>query len=207
MVALTLRAELLVIGAAVLLHFAYRYFYDAVLAPSPAAPLPTTAPPRPVDREAAAGGDAKVAAAHGGGVSAGARSADNDVAASGEKEEEVVEVTEYLSSACEGPPARIWHLRPAAPGTCLTLQPRMRTPIKGGGGRETLADRVLHGRVSCAELRRGSVEICRDSTCDASTCQRVGVTGEGQCGFSFAGFAAATWRCVPAATVSELPPT
>eukprot|EP00927_Polykrikos_kofoidii_P018291 TRINITY_DN18458_c0_g1_i2.p1 TRINITY_DN18458_c0_g1~~TRINITY_DN18458_c0_g1_i2.p1 ORF type:complete len:219 (-),score=43.53 TRINITY_DN18458_c0_g1_i2:54-710(-) len=123
---------------------------------------------------------------------------------------EAVEVKEFLGARCEGPAARVWHIPPAPVGTCLNLRPRMTKPGEGGRTQaQSVAQETLFGRVSCSEMRReggGFVEICSSASCDPASCFRVGVVKEGSCGTSFTGFAAATWRCVPAAVASAASP-
>uniref|UniRef100_A0A7S2J491 Uncharacterized protein n=1 Tax=Alexandrium andersonii TaxID=327968 RepID=A0A7S2J491_9DINO len=112
---------------------------------------------------------------------------------------EAVEVREFLASGCEGPPARLWHIRPSEPGACLSLRPKMSTPGAGRGA-HSFGPEVLYGRVTCADLRRpegGFVELCSSEGCQKEGCVRIPVMGEGECGGSFTGFAAASWRCVP----------
>merc|ERR1712183_1177814 len=111
-----------------------------------------------------------------------------------------VEVSEYLARGCDGPPARVWHIDQRIPGSCISLRPKMTAPNTGKGAAQHLGPQVLYGHVSCEILRNrsaGFIELCQDETCDPSGCQRVGLMPEGQCGFSFRGFAASSWRCVP----------
>mmetsp|Transcript_17900 Transcript_17900/g.31390 ORF Transcript_17900/g.31390 Transcript_17900/m.31390 type:complete len:161 (+) Transcript_17900:101-583(+) len=105
---------------------------------------------------------------------------------------DVLEVQEFLSADCEGPAARLWHLRPGSDMQCLNLRPRMKAPGSSG----TSIAQALYGRASCESLRQGYVELCSEEGCSADGCKKVGVVEEGACGMSFTGFAAASWRCI-----------
>mmetsp|Transcript_4021 Transcript_4021/g.9443 ORF Transcript_4021/g.9443 Transcript_4021/m.9443 type:complete len:162 (-) Transcript_4021:23-508(-) len=108
--------------------------------------------------------------------------------------EAVVEVREFLSPDCDGPPARLWHVVPFS--ACMALRPQMQMP---GSSHEVSASAPFYGRVSCDTLRDaegGYVEICSDEDCSEEGCQRVSVVPEGECGTSFTGFAGASWRCI-----------
>ncbi|CAE7469679.1 unnamed protein product [Symbiodinium natans] len=114
-------------------------------------------------------------------------------------DERVVEVREFLSADCDGPPARLWHVVPTpGPAQCLALRPQMQKPGKKRGEPES-ASPLLYGRVSCDMLRHadgGFVDICSDEDCSEEGCQRISIVPEGECGSSFTGFAGASWRCI-----------
>eukprot|EP00930_Biecheleria_cincta_P020593 TRINITY_DN15458_c0_g1_i1.p1 TRINITY_DN15458_c0_g1~~TRINITY_DN15458_c0_g1_i1.p1 ORF type:complete len:158 (+),score=31.45 TRINITY_DN15458_c0_g1_i1:84-557(+) len=117
--------------------------------------------------------------------------------------EDVVEIKEFLSGDCEGPPARLWHIQPGSSMQCLNLRPRMATP---GQAAVKVSGQDLYGRVSCSSLREpegGFLELCSDRSCSQEGCQKVSIVQEGSCGFSFTGFAAASWRCIKASEMPE----
>eukprot|EP00435_Cladocopium_sp_Y103_P072123 s72_g39.t1 len=121
---------------------------------------------------------------------------------------EIIEVSEFHSSTCEGPPARVWLIRPGPtegpPGhsedaPCISIRPEMKVPGAAGAG--AVAEQ-LYGRVSCDTLRHeegGFLDLCSDESCSEAGCQRIPSVGEGECGTSFLGFAAASWRCISVA--------
>eukprot|EP00929_Paragymnodinium_shiwhaense_P016873 TRINITY_DN125563_c0_g1_i1.p1 TRINITY_DN125563_c0_g1~~TRINITY_DN125563_c0_g1_i1.p1 ORF type:complete len:196 (+),score=39.83 TRINITY_DN125563_c0_g1_i1:91-678(+) len=123
-------------------------------------------------------------------------------------QQHIIEVKEYLSSGCEGPPARVWRVPLTSdPSSCLKLRPQLAVPGSdgssgeggggGGGASAGVAAVVLHARASCEEMRNsdgGSIELCTDDTC--GQCERMGVVREGECGASLIGFPAASWRCL-----------
>ena len=82
-----------------------------------------------------------------------------------EEHQVVVEVKEFLSPDCDGPPARVWHIPPAS--TCISVSP----PALGGSA-------ALFGRVSCESLRDedgGFVELCSEDSCSEEGCHRLGL--------------------------------
>eukprot|EP00933_Yihiella_yeosuensis_P082379 TRINITY_DN9622_c0_g2_i1.p1 TRINITY_DN9622_c0_g2~~TRINITY_DN9622_c0_g2_i1.p1 ORF type:complete len:167 (-),score=27.09 TRINITY_DN9622_c0_g2_i1:76-576(-) len=108
---------------------------------------------------------------------------------------DLVEVHEFLDSSCEGPAARVWKFMPGPPGSCTSLRPRFTLPGSEAETRD-VSSQALYGRVSCASLKHedgGHIELCSDDHC--SECRIVSVMQQGECGFSFAGFAAAKWFC------------
>eukprot|EP00434_Breviolum_minutum_P011499 symbB.v1.2.010138.t1/scaffold618.1/size180184/15 len=114
---------------------------------------------------------------------------------------EIIEVSEFHSPACEGPPARVWLIRPPRQESgedtpCISIRPEMKIPGKSDAA---TAGEQLYGRVSCATLRHedgGFLDLCSDESCNEAGCQRLPSVGEGECGTSFLGFAAASWRCI-----------
>ncbi|CAE7443359.1 unnamed protein product [Symbiodinium microadriaticum] len=127
-----------------------------------------------------------------------------NITASDAEAEVAVEVREFLSADCDGPPARLWHVVPFNPA-CMALRPQMQKP--GKTSHEALASApMLYGRVSCDTLRDaegGFVEICSDEDCSEEGCQRVSVVPEGECGTSFTGFAGASWRCIKSTDIPK----
>lgn len=111
------------------------------------------------------------------------------------KHKEMVEIREFLTHDCDSPAARVWHVHLEEPGACLSLRPRLSQP--GGARTQEVASTTLYGRVSCEGLRAGTLELCYSSSCQ--DCTEVPVKPEGECGSSFIGYAAASWRCVPEA--------
>ncbi|CAE7500502.1 unnamed protein product [Symbiodinium sp. CCMP2456] len=126
-----------------------------------------------------------------------------NITASAAEAEVAVEVREFLSADCDGPPARLWHVVPFT--ACMALRPQMQKP--GKTSHEALASApMLYGRVSCDTLRDaegGFVEICSDEDCSEEGCQRVSVVPEGECGTSFTGFAGASWRCIKSTDIPK----
>lgn len=168
------RWELTVIATSVALHFAYRWVYETIQTTAYSGSVPwqnaTVAPAAP------------------------------PAAPPVEPGLLAIEVTEYLSSSCEGQPARVWYVPPAEPGECVSLRPKL-AHTGTGRGAEELAQ-TMHGRVSCQSMRSGSVQMCSEAGCKGP-CVELGIVREGTCGTSFIGFASATWRCVPEADMHE----
>lgn len=212
--------ELLVIGLAICLHFVYQWFYAWLTNPPRSSQLPraasTSLPESGGMNDLRFPSDARKA-----GVSGPQSTAPlgNDGAADGAKPISetastaslVVEVREFLSGGCQDPPSRVWYIRPPEPGaasTCMRMRPKMVTPGPAGRGAHSMAPEVLYGRVSCGDLRRpgpdggGFLELCETDDCEPDRCMRINVVEEGACGTSFTGFAAASWRCVPASSVA-----
>ncbi|CAE7197096.1 unnamed protein product, partial [Symbiodinium pilosum] len=96
--------------------------------------------------------------------------------------EDVVEVREFMSADCDGPPARLWHvaLSPSGHAQCLALRPQMQRPGQSGREGESTAP-MMYGRVSCDMLRHaegGFVDLCSDDECSEPGCQRFGIVPE-----------------------------
>ena len=78
---------------------------------------------------------------------------------------EIIEVSEFHSPACEGPPARVWLIRPPRQESgedtpCISIRPEMKIPGKSDAA---TAGEQLYGRVSCATLRHedgGFLDLC-----------------------------------------------
>ena len=127
------RGEVLILLLAVALQVTYQWAYSALVQPEASQPEASASPPR--------------------GASPGPQAAASEPAQQRpEAMREAVQVNEYLSADCEGPVARQWHIRPASRGECLALRPRMSTPSGAGRGAHSVANEVLFGRVSCADL-------------------------------------------------------
>ena len=81
---------------------------------------------------------------------------------------DIIEVSEFHSSNCEGPPARVWLIRPGPPGhsedaPCISIRPEMKVPGQAAGTAGAAAVEQLYGRVSCDTLRHeegGFLDLC-----------------------------------------------